>query len=161
MKNMTKIDEIRKDLLSKYSDAESQKAITKACGTLEDYAFVENKVSESTLVTVQDKIQAIQDTLLNAYELSGGDMDTLTDIISDEVYQLTALLGVNEEENSVGSIKEQLNDLRAYHDSMFTGDPNYIPRFTSGEPIRPQDMADYSINMLDNIAEALGIELED
>ncbi|MQW23265.1 MULTISPECIES: hypothetical protein [unclassified Lactococcus] len=111
--------------------------------------------------TVASLINSIQSTLLNAYELSGGDMDTLTDIICDELYQLTALLGVNEEENSVGSIKEHLNDLHAYNDSMFNGDPNYTPRFTSGEPIDAKDLADVNINTLYNIAETLGIELED
>ena len=110
--------------------------------------------------TVASLVNSIQSTLLNAYDLSGNDIDTLTDLINYDVYQLTELLGINGYEESTGSIKEQLDDLQAYNNSMFTGDPNYIPRFTSGEPIRPQDIADMNANMLDSIAETLGIEID-
>lgn len=111
--------------------------------------------------TVASLISSIQSTLLNAYDLSGNDIDVLTDLINYDVYQLTALLGINGDEESTASIKEQLEELHAYNDSMFNGNPHYIPRFTSGEPIGAKDVADVNINTLYNIAETLGIEIDD
>ena len=58
-------------------------------------------------------------------------------------------------------IKTELQELQAFNYSMITTEPNHIPRFTDGTPITTLDLADMNINALDNIAELLGIELEE
>lgn len=57
------------------------------------------------------------------------------------------------------TIVKELEELYAINNSMFTDDPNSIPRFTDGTRIRPQDLADMNMNGLQIIAELIGIEL--
>lgn len=57
------------------------------------------------------------------------------------------------------TIVKELEELYAINNSMFTDDPNSIPRFTDGTRIRPQDLADMNMNGLLIIAELIGIEL--
>lgn len=59
------------------------------------------------------------------------------------------------------TIVKELEELYAINNSMFTDDPNSIPRFTDGTRIRPQDLADMNMNGLQIIAELIGIELGD
>ena len=59
------------------------------------------------------------------------------------------------------TIKTELQDLHALNNSMITDDIHEVPRFTDGTPITTVDLADMNINALDNIAELLGIELEE
>lgn len=119
--------------------------------------------------TLKSIIKGIQDMTFKAHELSEGDPDVFGALVSGELDRLLETLGLTElsitaevEENlPENTLKAQLQDLHALNDSMFTGDPNYIPRFTDGTPIRPQDLADMNINALDNIAELIGFELEE
>ena len=66
-----------------------------------------------------------------------------------------------DEPQSVVTVADELKELYSLNDSMFTGDPNSIPRFTNGTRIRPQDLADMNMNGLQRIAEMIGIELGD
>ncbi|PFG85521.1 hypothetical protein BW152_00180 [Lactococcus lactis] len=119
--------------------------------------------------TLKSIIKAIQDMTFKAHELSGDDTDVFGSLISGEIDRLAETLGMIDlsitaevEENlPENTLKAQLQELHALNDSMFTGDPNYIPRFTDGTPIRPQDLADMNIQALDNIAEIIGFELEE
>lgn len=62
--------------------------------------------------------------------------------------------------NQDKSIKSQLQDIYSLNDSMFTGDPYYIPRFTDGSEIKAKDLADMNMHALEAISELLGFELE-
>ena len=64
-----------------------------------------------------------------------------------------------DEPQSVVTVADELKELYSLNDSMFTDDPNSIPRFTNGTRIRPQDLADMNMNGLQRIAEMIGIEL--
>ena len=72
------------------------------------------------------------------------------------------LININEhQEHETPSIKDMIQDLCDYNDSMFTTDLNHIPRFTDGTKITAQDVADYNIQQLGFIVDLLGIELKD
>lgn len=58
------------------------------------------------------------------------------------------------------TIKEQLQEIYSINSSMFSNDPKFIPQFTDGTPIRPQDLADMNMRSLEYISELLGFELE-
>lgn len=84
--------------------------------------------------------------------------------ISQEVYEDTTQAGIDDEHeqdepNSVATVADELKDLYALNDSMFTGDPNHAPTYTDGTVIRQQDLADMNMNGLQRIAEMIGIEL--
>lgn len=119
--------------------------------------------------TVRTIIEEIQKLTHKPYEVSEGDLDVYSDIISGELDRLLEAIGLTDlsitakvkDKLPENTLKAQIQDLHALNDSMFTGDPNYIPRFTDGTPIRPQDLADMNINALDNIAELIGFELEE
>jgi len=119
--------------------------------------------------TVKAIIEEMQELTFTPHEISGNDVQVFSDLLTDNIERLIKALGLNEMSLSAESknktqdlaLKAQLQDLYALNDSMFTGDPNYIPRFTDGTPIRPQDLADMNINALDNIAELIGFELEE
>lgn len=66
-----------------------------------------------------------------------------------------------DEPKSVVTLADELAELYALNDSMFTGDPNHVPTFTDGTVIRQQDLADMNMNGLQRIAEMIGIELGD
>lgn len=60
---------------------------------------------------------------------------------------------------SVVTLADELKELYSLNDSMFTGDPNHVPKFTDGTVIKQQDLADMNMNGLQRIAEMIGIEL--
>ena len=64
-----------------------------------------------------------------------------------------------DEPQSVVTLADELKELYALNDSMFTGDPNHVPKFTDGTVIKQQDLADMNMNGLQRIAEMIGIEL--
>ena len=64
-----------------------------------------------------------------------------------------------DEPQSVVTVADELKELYALNDSMFTGDPNHVPKFTDGTVIKQQDLADMNMNGLQHIAEMIGIEL--
>ena len=119
--------------------------------------------------TVKSIIEEIQQLTFAPHEISGDDVQVFADLLTDSIERLIKALGLNdmslsaEDKNKPQelALKAQVQDLYSLNDSMFTGDPNYIPRFTDGTPIRPQDLADMNINALDNIAELIGLELEE
>lgn len=57
------------------------------------------------------------------------------------------------------NVKKQLQDLYNYNNSMFTDNPNHVPRFTDGTEITVKHLADYNNNAINFISELLGIEL--
>ena len=89
---------------------------------------------------------------------TGSDTDDLenSQFVADEIE-------LDEEEQdepqNIVTLADELKELYSLNDSMFTGDPNSIPRFTNGTRIRPQDLADMNMNGLQRIAEMIGIEL--
>ena len=66
-----------------------------------------------------------------------------------------------DEPQSVVTVADELKELYALNDSMFTGDPNHVPTYTDGTVIKQQDLADMNMNGLQRIAEMIGIELGD
>lgn len=145
----------------------------------------ENKVSGSTTLKVVGKLadkqeqpqksvksilKALQEMTHKAYALSEGDPDVFGDLVSEELDRIFELLGMTElcitaevikEQLPATTIKEQLQDIYSLNDSMITGDPHYIPRFTDGTPIRPQDLADMNMHALEAVSDLLGFELEE
>ena len=65
---------------------------------------------------------------------------------------------MNELQNIV-TLADELKELYALNDSMFTGDHNHVPKFTDGTVIKQQDLADMNMNGLQRISEMIGIEL--
>ncbi|MGX7010041.1 Prophage ps1 protein 04 [Lactococcus chungangensis CAU 28 = DSM 22330] len=90
-------------------------------------------------------------TLENYEDLRKLDEEESSRFISDEVEQ--------DEPNSVVTVADELEELYALNDSMFTSDPNHVPTYTDGTVIRQQDLADMNMNGLQRIAEMIGIEL--
>ncbi|WP_407350152.1 hypothetical protein VNN41_07355 [Lactococcus garvieae] len=118
--------------------------------------------SEQAQDTVKTIVSNLQEIAERPHEHSNGDIDTLGDLVYSYVYDLRNILGFEgNSENSKNTIKEQLQDIYSLNDSMFTGDPHYIPRFTDGTPIRPQDLADMNMHALEAVSELLGFELEE
>ncbi len=66
-----------------------------------------------------------------------------------------------DEPTEVVTLADELKELYSLNDSMFTGDPNHVPKFTDGTVIKQQDLADMNMNGLQRIAEMIGIELGD
>ena len=66
-----------------------------------------------------------------------------------------------DEPQNVVTVADELKELYSLNDSMFTGDPNHVPKFTDGTVIKQQDLADMNMNGLQRIAEMIGIELGD
>ena len=64
-----------------------------------------------------------------------------------------------DEPTEVVTVADELKELYSLNDSMFTGDPNHVPKFTDGTVIKQQDLADMNMNGLQRIAEMIGIEL--
>ena len=64
-----------------------------------------------------------------------------------------------DEPQNIVTLADELKELYALNDSMFTGDPNHVPKFTDGTVIKQQDLADMNMNGLQRIAEMIGIEL--
>ncbi|MFC4651854.1 hypothetical protein ACFO26_02950 [Lactococcus nasutitermitis] len=118
---------------------------------------------------IKSIIKNIQDMTHQPYEISGGNLDAYSDIISVELDRLLEALGLTdlsitaELENKLpkNTLKDQIQDLYSLNDAMISADPNHVPRYTDGTIIKPADLADMNMNALDNIAELVGFELEE
>ena len=112
-----------------------------------------------------ERLQMFDTTLGYLCDNLGIDLDMHEELkrgdISLENYE--DLRKIDEEEQdepqNVVTLADELKELYSLNDSMFTDDPNSIPRFTDGTRIRPQDLADMNMNGLQRIAELIGIEL--
>jgi hypothetical protein len=119
--------------------------------------------------TVKSIIEEIQELTFTPYEISGNDVQVFSDLLTDSIERLIKALGLNDMSLSAESknkleelaLKAQIQDLYSLNDSMISADPNHIPRYTDGTIIRPADLADMNMNVLDNIAELIGFELEE
>lgn len=119
--------------------------------------------------TVKSIIEDIKELAFKPDELSGGDIDVLADLLTDNVEWLIKALGLtglsittnDKQESEENTLKAQIQDLYSLNDSMIAADPNHIPRYTDGTIIRPADLADMNMNALDNIAEIIGFDLEE
>jgi uncharacterized protein (UPF0297 family) len=156
----------------------SQQELAKALRTnlvelTESLGLSVDQVTESHTEQAQDTVKTIikdlQDMTFKAHELSAGDPEVFGSLVSEELDRILELLGMAElsitaevkEKLPATTIKEQLQDIYSLNDSMITGDPNYIPRYTDGTVIKQSDLADMNMNALDLIAEMLGFELEE
>lgn len=115
----------------------------------------DDKVTESAQVEYDKNMAEIKN--LKGHWI-GSDTDEVenSQFVADEIE-------LDEEEqdepDSVVTVADELAELYALNDSMFTGDPNHVPTFTDGTVIRQQDLADMNMNGLQRIAEMIGIEL--
>lgn len=125
---------------------------------------------EQTQKSVKSILISLQDMTHKAYVLSEGDPDVFGDLVSEKLDRIFELLGMTElsitaevikGQLPTTTIKEQLQDIYSLNDSMITGDPNHIPTYDDGTPIRPQDLADMNMHALEAISELLGFELEE
>ncbi len=119
--------------------------------------------------TVKSIIEEMQELTFTPHEISGNDVQVLSDLLTDNVERLIKALGLNDMSLSAESknkphelaLKVQLQDLHALNHSMFKEDINEVLRFTDGTVITAKDLADMNLNALDNIAELIGFELEE
>lgn len=145
----------------------------------------ENKVSGSATLKVvgkltdkqeqpQKSVKSILKTLQamthKAYALSEGDPDVFGDLVSEELDRIFELLGMTDlsitaevvkRQLPAITIKEQLQDIYSLNDSMITGNPNYIPRYTDGTVVKQSDLAYMNMHALEVVSELLGFELEE
>ncbi|EIT67250.1 MULTISPECIES: hypothetical protein [Lactococcus] len=154
-----------------YSDGKTD---TEALQTLLDYKSNsttcvhgrEVQEKEENQKTVKTVIEDIQEMIIRPDQTTGNDFDVFADLLSEHIGTLRGQLGLNEKIdtavfNQDKSIKSQLQDIYSLNDSMFTGDPYYIPRFTDGSEIKAKDLADMNMHALEAISELLGFELEE
>lgn len=154
-----------------YSDGKTD---TEALQTLLDYKSNsttcvhgrEVQEKEENQKTVKTVIEDIQEMIIRPDQTTGNDFDVFADLLSEHIGTLRGQLGLNEKIdtavfNQNKSIKSQLQDIYSLNDSMFTGDPYYIPRFTDGSEIKAKDLADMNMHALEAISELLGFELEE
>lgn len=59
------------------------------------------------------------------------------------------------------TLADELRELYELNTSMFTGNPNNIPKFPDGSIVRQQDLASMNLDIVDRIAELIGVELEE
>ena len=119
--------------------------------------------------TVKSIIEEMQQLTFAPHEISGNDTQVFADLLTDSIERLIKALGLNDMSLSAESknkphelaLKAQLQDLHALNHSMFKDDIHEVPRFTDGTIITAKDLADMNINVLDNIAELIGFELEE
>ncbi|WP_285122218.1 hypothetical protein [Lactococcus petauri] len=153
-----------------YSDSQTD---TEAFQTLLDYKSNsttcvhgrEVQEKEENQKTVKTVIEDIQEMIIRPDQTTGNDVDVFADLLSEHIDTLRGQLGLNEKIDTAvfkqdKSIKSQLQDIYSLNDSMFTGDPYYIPRFTDGSEIKAKDLADMNMHALEAISELLGFELE-
>lgn len=154
-----------------YSDGKTD---TEALQTLLDYKSNsttcvhgrEVQEKEENQKTVKTVIEDIQEMIIRPDQTTGNDVDVFADLLSEHIGTLRGQLGLNEKIdtavfNQDKSIKSQLQDIYSLNDSMFTGDPYYIPRFTDGSEIKAKDLADMNMHALEAISELLGFDLEE
>lgn len=114
-----------------------------------------------------ERLQMFDDTLGYLCDNLGIDLDMHEELkrgdITLENYEDLRKLDKEEQDEpqSVVTVADELKELYSINDSMFTGDPNHVPKFTDGTVIKQQDLADMNMNGLQRIAEMIGIELGD
>lgn len=112
-----------------------------------------------------ERLQMFDDTLGYLCDNLGVDLDMHEELkrgdITLENYEDLRKLGEEEQDEpqNIVTVADELKELYSLNDSMFTGDPNHVPKFTDGTVIRQQDLADMNMNGLQRIAEMIGIEL--
>ncbi len=112
-----------------------------------------------------ERLQMFDDSLGYLCDNLGIDLDMYEEFksggITLENYEEARKLDEEEQDEpqSVVTVADELKELYALNDSMFTGDPNHVPTYTDGTVIRQQDLADMNMNGLQRIAELIGIEL--
>ena len=165
-------------LIEKYSDSidieasrEALKNINKVFEFLEIYANESDTEPEQyePQETLKSIIEEMQELTFTPNEISGNDVQVLSDLLTDNVERLIKALGLNDMSLSAEgknkphelALKAQVQDLYCLNDSMVTSDPNHIPRYTDGTIITLSDLVDMNVQALDNIAELIGFELEE
>lgn len=116
--------------------------------TLEDYEDLrklDEEEQKNKVVTLKD------DTMIINKNVNVSPDDKAVESAQDEEEQ--------DEPQSVVTVADELKELYALNDSMFTGNPNHVPTYTDGTVIKQQDLADMNMNGLQRIAEMIGIEL--
>lgn len=114
-----------------------------------------------------ERLQMFDDSLGYLCNNLGIDLDMYGELergdITLENYEDLRKLDEEEpdEPQNVVTVADELKELYALNDSMFTGNPNHVPKFTDGTVIKQQDLADMNMNGLQCIAEMIGIELGD
>ena len=112
-----------------------------------------------------ERLQMFDDSLGYLCDNLGIDLDMHEDLkrgdITLENYEDLRKLDEEEQDEpqNIVTLADELKELYALNDSMFTGDPNHVPKFTDGTVIKQQDLADMNMNGLQRIAEMIGIEL--
>ena len=114
-----------------------------------------------------ERLQMFDDSLGYLCDNLGIDLDMYEELksggITLENYEDLRKLDEEEQDEpqNIVTLADELKELYALNDSMFTGDPNHVPKFTDGTVIKQQDLADMNMNGLQRIAEMIGIELGD
>ena len=112
-----------------------------------------------------ERLQMFDDSLGYLCDNLGIDLDIYEELkrgdITLENYEDLRKLDEEEQDEpqNIVTLADELKELYALNDSMFTGDPNHVPKFTDGTVIKQQDLADMNMNGLQRIAEMIGIEL--
>ena len=112
-----------------------------------------------------ERLQMFDNSLGYICDNLGIDLDMHEDLkhgdITLENYEDLRKLDEEEQDEpqNIVTLADELKELYALNDSMFTGDPNHVPKFTDGTVIKQQDLADMNMNGLQRIAEMIGIEL--
>ena len=112
-----------------------------------------------------ERLQMFDDSLGYLCDNLGIDLDIYEELkrgdITLENYEDLRKLDKEEQDEpqNIVTLADELKELYSLNDSMFTGDPNHVPKFTDGTVIKQQDLADMNMNGLQRIAEMIGIEL--
>ena len=112
-----------------------------------------------------ERLQMFDDSLGYLCDNLGIDLDMHEELkrggITLENYEDLRKLDEEEQDEpqNIVTVADELKELYSLNDSMFTGDPNHVPKFTDGTVIKQQDLADMNMNGLQRIAEMIGIEL--
>ena len=112
-----------------------------------------------------ERLQMFDDSLGYLCDNLGIDLDIYEELkrgdITLENYEDLRKLDEEEQDEpqNIVTLADELKELYSLNDSMFTGDPNHVPKFTDGTVIKQQDLADMNMNGLQIIAELIGIEL--
>lgn len=112
-----------------------------------------------------ERLQMFDDSLGYLCDNLGIDLDMHEELkrgdITLEDYEDLRKLDEEEQDEpqNIVTVADELKELYSLNDSMFTGDPNHVPKFTDGTVIKQQDLADMNMNGLQRIAEMIGIEL--
>ena len=135
----------------------------KLAGTLNE--IVELFTRNDKDLSEVERLQMFDDSLGYLCDNLGIDLDMHEELkrgdITLENYEDLRKLDEEEQDEprSVVTLADELKELYSLNDSMFTGDPNHVPKFTDGTVIKQQDLADMNMNGLQRIAEMIGIEL--